>query len=172
MVDRAIGIERPPPDRRAQRATAFSALGDLGRDAFFRPRHARRVAVVLTDGETIPVDLEDAARAARATDASSTIFVQIWRGDEAVFDERGNRDPAYRPDPTASRSLRRVAGALDAPVLNEGERAALDRGASGARIGTGTLVPQGRQLVSRELAPQALVAAFLPLALLLYRRNL
>lgn len=170
VVDRAIGIERPPPDRRAKRATAFSALGDLGRVAFFQPDTRRRIAVVLSDGETVSTDLEE-LRDRLANGGVSTVFVQIWRGDEAVFDDRGNRDPAYRPDPTSSRSLRQVAGALDAPVFNEGDtRALIETLRSG--LGTGKLVPQGRQLVSRELAPQALVAAFFPLALLLYRRNL
>jgi hypothetical protein len=100
----------------------------------------------------------------------STVFVQVWRGDEAVFDENGERDPAYRPDRTGGRSLRRVAGALEAPVLNEGDAGGL-AAAVRERVGTGALVPQGRQVVSRQLAPHALVAAFVPLALLLYRRN-
>ena len=169
VVDRAIGIERPPPDRRARRATAFSALGDLGRVAFFRADTQRRIAVVLSDGETVSTDLEE-LRDRLANGRVATVFVQIWRGDEAVFDERGNRDPAYRPDGTSGRSLRQVAGALDAPVFNEGDTRALIENIRG-RLGTGSLVPQGRQLVAHELAPQALVVAFVPLALLLYRRN-
>jgi hypothetical protein len=169
VVDRAIGIERPPPDRRSRRATAFSALGDLGRVAFFQKDTRHRIAVVISDGETIPVDLE-ALRDRLLDGHVSMVFVQVWRGDEAVFDDNGVRDPAYRPDPTAGRSLRRVAGAVDAPVINEGDvRGVVE--AVRARLGTGKLVPQGRQLVSRELAPQVLVAAFFPLALLLYRRN-
>ena len=170
VIDRAIGIERPPPDRRARRATAFAALGDLGRVAFFRSDSARRIAVVLSDGETIPVDLEtlsDRLREGRV----STIFVQVWRADESVFDDQGVRDPAYRPDPTSSRSLRLVAGAVGAPVINEGDTRSLVA-AVRERLGTGPLAPQGRQLVSKELAPQALLAAFVPLAVLLYRRNL
>ena len=79
--------------------------------------------------------------------------------------------PAYRPDPTSSRSLRLVAGAVGAPVINEGDTRSLVA-AVRERLGTGPLVPQGRQLVSKELAPQALLAAFVPLAVLLYRRNL
>jgi hypothetical protein len=169
VVDRAIGIERPPPDRRARRATAFLALGDLGRAAFFDPGTQRRIAIVVSDGETIPVDLEE-LRDRLANGRVSTIFVQVWRGDEAVFDDQGIRDPTYRPDPTSSRSLRQVAGAVEAPVFNEGDVGPLID-AVRARLGTGRLVPQGRQLVSRELAPQALIAAFFPLALLLYRRN-
>lgn len=169
VVNKAIGIERPPPDRRANKATAFSALGDIGRTAFFRRETARRVMVVVSDGETLPVDLE-ALRERLVEGRISTIFVQVWRGDEAVFDANGERDPAYKPDRTGGRTLRRVAGALEAPVLNEGDVEGITT-AVRERIGTGTLVPQGRQVVSHQLAPHALVAAFLPLALILYRRN-
>ena len=101
----------------------------------------------------------------------STVFVQVWRGDEAVFDANGERDPAYRPDRTGGRTLRqRRRGALEAPVFNEGDVAGLIE-AVRERVGTGPLAPQGRQVVSHELAPHALLAAFVPLALILYRRN-
>ena len=170
VVNRAIGVERPPPDRRANKATAFSALGDIGRTAFFRRETARRVIVVVSDGETLPVDLE-ALRERLGEGRVSSVFVQVWRGDEAVFDENGERDPAYRPDRTGGRTLRRVAGALEAPVLNEGDVEGLTAAVK-ERIGTGTLVPQGRQVVSHQLAPHALLAAFLPLAFILYRRNI
>ncbi len=170
VVNRSIGIERPPPDRRANKATAFSALGDIGRTAFFRRGTARRVIVVVSDGETLPVDLE-ALRERLGQGRVSAVFVQVWRGDESVFDENGERDPAYRPDRTGGRTLRRVAGALEAPVLNEGDIEGLTAAVK-ERIGTGTLVPQGRQVVSHQLAPHALLAAFLPLAFILYRRNI
>ena len=116
----------------------------------------------MSDGETIPVDLETLSDRLRDGHVS-LIFVQVWRRDEAVFDDQGVRDAAYRPDPTSSRSLRLVAGAVGAPVINEGDTRSLVA-AVRERLGTGALVPQGRQLVSKELAPQALLAAFLPLA--------
>jgi hypothetical protein len=169
VVNRAIGIERPPPDRRANKATAFSALGDIGRSAFFRRETARRVIVVVSDGETVPVDFE-VLRERLGQGRVSTVFVQVWRGDESVFDANGERDPAYRPDRTGGRTLRRVAGALEAPVLNEGDVEGLTTAVK-ERIGAGTLVPQGRQVVSHQLAPHALLIAFAPLALILYRRN-
>ena len=169
VVNRAIGIERPPPDRRANKATAFSALGDIGRTAFFRRDTQRRIVVVVSDGETLPVDLE-VLRDRLVEGRISTVFVQVWRGDEAVFDASGKRDPAYRPDRTGGQTLRRVAGALEAPVFNEGEVGGLTAAVE-ERIGTGPLAPQGRQVVSHELAPQALLAAFVPLVLILYRRN-
>ena len=55
-------------------------------------------------------------------------------------------------------------------MLNEGDTQALVEVVR-ERIGSGRLVPQGRQLVSRELAPPVLLAAFVPLVVLLYRRN-
>ena len=169
VVNRAIGIERPPPDRRANKATAFTALGDLGRTAFFRRETQRRIAVVVSDGETLPVDLE-VLRARLTEGRVSTVFVHVWRGDEAVFDANGERDLAYRPDRTGGRTLRSVAAALEAPVFNEGDTVELGE-AVRERVGMGPLRPQGRQVVSHELAPHALLAAFLPLAVILYRRN-
>ena len=56
-------------------------------------------------------------------------------------------------------------------MLNEGDVEGLTAAVK-ERIGTGTLVPQGRQVVSHQLAPHALLAAFLPLAFILYRRNI
>jgi len=170
VVDRAIGIERPPPDRRGRRATAFNALGDLGRTAFFMPDSSRRLAVIMSDGESLPVDLE-VLRDRLLEGHVSTIFVQYWRGDEAVFDDNGDRDTAYRPDAASGRQLRQIAGALDSSVYNEGDVGPLIQTVR-ERYGAGRLVPQGRQLVSYQLAPHALVAALLPLAFVLYRRNL
>ncbi len=109
VINRSIGIERPPPDRRTRRATSLNALGDLGRAAYFDSLTTRRLVVVLTDGETLPVDYETLRT--RLVDARvRTIFVHVWRGDERVMTADGRADPAYRPDPTALRSLRRTAG--------------------------------------------------------------
>ncbi len=168
-IDRAVGIERPPPDRRAQRATALAALGGLGRAAFFGESATNRIAVVLTDGETIPADLgalQDRLRRGRI----QTIFVRVWRPREAIFDERGAPDPDYRPDPTAARGLARVAGAIGAPTYSELEGRELAATVQ-ARTRQGRLVAQATELQSRELAPYLAAAAGFPLLLLLWRRN-
>ena len=170
VIDRAIGIERPPPDRRTRRATSLNALGDLGRAAYFDTLTTRRLAIVLTDGETLPVDF--ATLRTRLADARvATLFVHVWRPDERVVTPDGRADPAYKPDPTSLRSLRRIAGAVDGTVFVEGQRGEV---AAAVRtfVGDGPRVEQGRELRPRELAPSMAAAAVLPLLLLLRRRSL
>ena len=170
VVNRSIGIERPPPDRRTRRATSLNALGDLGRAAYFDALATRRIVVVLTDGETLPVDFETLRT--RLVDARvATVFVHVWRSDERVIAPDGRPDPGYRPDPTSLRSLRRVAGAVDGAVFVEGQRREV---ADVVRklAATGPLVEQGRELHPVELAPPIAAVTLLPLLLLLRRRTL
>jgi hypothetical protein len=168
-VDRAIGIERPPPDRRSQRATSLGALEDLGRASFFQADTQHRLAVVVTDGETVPVEF---GRLSARLDEGRVraLFVHVWREDEAIFETDGSRNSEYRPDPTAPRDLRRIAGAVDAVVLAEAEVPELVAAVQG-QVGTGRLVGQARELQSRELAPYLVVVSAFPLLLLLWRRN-
>lgn len=168
-IDRAVGIERPPPDRRARRATALAAIGGLGRAAFFDESTTNRLALVITDGETIPADLS-ALRSRLEQGRVETMFVHVWRPDEAIFDERGAAGTAYRPDPTAARALARIAGAIDARVFSELEARELAAELR-RRTRDEALVGQARELRSKELAPYVAVVAGLPLLLLLWRRN-
>ncbi|HET9509264.1 MAG TPA: hypothetical protein VFO81_15070 [Gaiellaceae bacterium] len=169
-IDRAIGIDRPPPDRTSRRATALNALAELGRVHFFGAQTARRIAVVVTDGETVPVSDLGAFRQRLVDGRVSLIFVHVWHEDEAIFENADTVNEAYKPDPTASRSLRRIAGAVDGALFTEGQ--AREVAAEIRRLaGEGRTVPHGNELRSIALAPHAAAAAFLPLLLLLRRRN-
>ena len=169
-IDRAIGIERPPPDRNARRATALGTIADMARLHFFEPGSFRRIALVVTDGETVPVDLAS-FRTRIVNGRVAVIFVHVWRHDEKVFENGDTVNAEYQPDPTSIRSLRRIAGAVDGGLYVEGQAreviAEIERLA-----GDGPSVPRGRELRSVALAPHLAAAAFLPLLLLLRRRNL
>ena len=168
-IDRAIGIERPPPDRLASRATALGALEDLGPANFFQADTQHRVAVVITDGETLPVEFGRLGE--RLEEAHvQLLFVQLWREGEAVFEPDGTRNPEYRLDMTAPRDLRRIAGAVSGAVFSEEEVRELIAAVEG-QLGTGPMVGQARELRSRELAPYLVGMAAFPLLLLLWRRN-
>jgi hypothetical protein len=169
-IDRAIGIQRPPPDRRSRIATALGAIEDLGSANFFQADSDRRLAVVFTDGESLPVDY--GRLSARLEEGRvSVLFVHIWREDERIFEPGGfPPGPSYRPDATAPRDLRRIAGSLNGAVYAEAEVPELV-GAVKAQLSTGPFVGQSRELRTRELAPYLVLACAFPLVLLLWRRN-
>jgi hypothetical protein len=167
-VDRAVEIERPPPERRAPRATAFAALGDLGRQNFFGSRARVRVAIVFTDGESVPFNLGE-LRSLLLRGRVTTYFVHTWHPDDLVYGPRGDAE-SYRPDPNSRTVLERVAREVGGGVFSEQDLSTA-LAAVKARLGEGAVTASGRELQAFALAPYAVAAAVFPLALILLRRN-
>ena len=171
-VDRALGIEKPPPDRRTGRgrATALRALGALGTANFFRPGTRKRVAVVITDGESVPVRTAPLAAALKQGNIT-LLLVHVWGIDERIYRANGVPIREYVADPDTPGFLTSLGNAIGARVYDEDDAG---RVAAAARetIGSGPTGPSGRELQSLELAPYALLASFVPLLFLVWRRNL
>ena len=168
IVDRAVEIDRPPPERRANRATALAALGDLGRQNFFGASARVRVAVVLTDGESVPFNLGE-LRSLLLRGRVATYFVHVWHPEDRVYGPRGERE-SYRPDPGSRVVLERVARETGGGVFSERELPAA-LAAVRRRLGEGAVASRGRELRAVALAPYTVAAAVLPLGLILLRRN-
>ena len=170
-VDDALGIERPPPDRLGRgRATSLGSLGLLATRNFFGADASRRVAVVFTDGESLPYDavgLRDTLGHGNVT----LVVVRIWAPGERIYDARGNAIASYRPDPGAQVALDEDMAAVGARVLRPRD---VDGIAEAVRraVGSGPVGPAGRELQTTALAPYAVLGSFLPVAFLLWRRNL
>ena len=165
VVDRAVAIEGPPPRAASVRATDFGALAPVPHAGFFAPGTTRRIVVLVTDGESLPVPETDLARAFGGD--TKLVVVQTWRGDEGVFDESGRRELNYTPDPSAHAALEALVSAVGGTLAREADLATARRalrsfGAHGAerRIAG---VRAGRT----PLAPYLLVAALLPALALL-----
>jgi hypothetical protein len=170
-LDRSVGIERPPPDRTGRgRATALAALRLLGTGNYFSPGTTKRVAVVLTDGESVPVRISTLQRGLEQGGVTP-LFVHVWNVDERIFRPGGRPLRQYVADPDSPGFLRSVATAVGGEMFEEGDVAGLVR-ASRTAIGEGPLGPSGRELQTLELAPYAVLASFLPLLFLVWRRNL
>jgi hypothetical protein len=168
-IEDAVGIERPGPNLFGTVATSLGALASVPKLNYFSPRARKRLLVVLTDGETLPVK-RDFARAFQVRPRIETVFVQLWDADERIY-ATGVAESGYRPMRGARTALERVASLVGGRVFSEDEAGEL--GAAAREIvGEGTT--RQRQLEGERLAlmPYVTLAAALPLGFLLLRRNL
>jgi hypothetical protein len=169
-LERALAVDAPPPQARKVEATTFSALTDLVVGHYFPSAAKRRLAVVFTDAESPPVDDGALARSLQDGRVLGPIFVRVWSARERVFDPEGVPEPGYRPDPTSGERVAALASAVGARVFGPGQ---MNAAAAEARrlLGAGPVVRRGREVRSLALAPYAMLAALVPLAFLLWRRN-
>jgi hypothetical protein len=175
-LERAIGIERPPPGSSflapsqpvATNVTSLGSLADVATQRFYSPAARRRLLVVLTDGESTQVSDAVVGRSLRRAGVE-TVFVQFWGADEKVF-TKGAPELEYKPDPSARSILDRLATATGGSVYEEDS---LEPAVSKARtlLGSGPTVAQPYRPDQLALAPYLAAAVFLPLTLLLWRRD-
>ena len=124
---------------------------------------------MLTDGESVPISGARIAASFRRPPGVQSIFVHFWNEDESVY-EGGIAEPQYRPDPGARSILDSAATTVGGTVFDESE---LGEAISEARslLGSGETVREGERRNRLALAPYLAGAVFLPLALLLWRRD-
>jgi hypothetical protein len=169
-LEEAIGIERPPPVHTFNtRVTNLESLSAVATQGFFSPTAQRRVLVVVTDGESLPGARARLAEPFARPPGISAVFVHVWGREERVFRGR-TPEPAYRADPGAEPALERLARELGGEVYSEGELVPLARQVS-RLVGNGPSVVRGERRRDIPTAPYLTAFAFLPLALVLWRRD-
>ena len=167
---RSIGIDRPPPQGSfVSTATRLAALESIVTRRFFTPTVRERLIFVLTDGESVPISGARIGAAFRRPPGVDTIFVHVWAADERVYNG-AEPEPQYSPDPRSRGILEAAATSLGGSVYDENQ---LGAAIAKARelLGDGTTVARGEQRNRIALAPYLAGAAFLPLTLLLWRRD-
>jgi hypothetical protein len=165
-VERAVGIEQPPPRSTGVRATTYEALGAIPAVGFFAGSAKHRAIVLLTDGESQPFD---PGALGRALNGTSVVIVRFWDRHESVFEASGRPEGAYRPDPSASTMLDALAAATGGRVFGEADlgRASTQlRALFGHGPTTRTLARARRET---SLAPYAALGALVPLVFLFWR---
>jgi hypothetical protein len=177
-LTKSVGIERPAPGTGfivapgqvgSRNTTSFTALAGMGPQGFFSPEAKRRVVVVLTDGESPDVGAGRVAASFRRAGIKA-VFVRFWGPGERVY-TNGSAEPQYRPDPGSRAILASLAGATGGQAFDEGDLAAVERQVH-ADVGTGPARAVQAERGSRlPLAPYLAAVAFLPLGLLLWRRD-
>lgn len=169
-LTRSLGVDRPPPQGSfTSTATRLAALESIVTRRYFAPASRRRLVFVVTDGESVPLSGPKIAAAFRRPPGVATIFLHVWDGAERVYD--GSRpEPQYSPDPRSRAILDAAAATLGGRVFAEDE---LGDAISAARraLGEGPTVVHGDRVNRIALAPWLAGAVFLPLGLLLWRRD-
>jgi hypothetical protein len=166
---RSLAIEKPPPSAGLTTvATSLSSLAAIRGLRYFTPTTRKRVVVVLTDGESTPVASARVGSIYRQKPAITPVFLHFWDDDERVY-SRGAPE-RYRPDESSRTVLERLAESTGGHVYSEG-----DLGAATAKVrevlGSGPTVVEGTSGDRVALAPYLAAAAFLPLILVLVRRD-
>ena len=142
-LSRSVGVGRPGPQRVAVLATAFDVLGGMATLNFYGEGVGRRLAIVLTDGETLPVDEEGLEGTLAGAAPVEFLFVRVWGPEERIFGPGGLVEDAYRPDPAAGPRFERFASAFGAELYEEDELGAVSRRAREI-VGEGPTRQEGR----------------------------
>jgi hypothetical protein len=165
---RSIGVELPPPAfTYSTYATSYDVLAGIPQRRYFSPDAKKRVLVVLTDGESRPFGSQLGA-AFPGKPPIQTVLVRFGNTDERIYTT--GEPESYVPAKNSEQTIARVADLMGGRAFPEdnvsaagdavaeivGEGATNDRKIPGARVG---------------LMPWVTLAAFLPLAFLLWRRN-
>jgi hypothetical protein len=163
VVERAVRIESPPPRDTSVRATSYSALGDIPASNAFAPSASRRIVILLTDGESNPVQAGDLAGKLAAARGYRFLTIRFWASDESVYDADGKAEPAYRPDPTGEATLRELASALGGRSFEEAQVGAAATYLRGVAGNGPTVRGPGVDRSRSPLAPYAALAGALAL---------
>jgi hypothetical protein len=177
-LEKSVGIDRPAPGTgfiiapgqvSSRNATVLAALAGMGTQGFFSPEARKRVAVVLTDGESPDVAADRVASSFRRAGIHA-VFLRFWGSGERVF-TNGDAEPQYRPDPQSRAILGSLAAATGGRSFDEADLAGAERQVR-QDLGTGPAEAEATERGHRlPLAPYLAAVAILPLGLLLGRRD-
>src|SRR5581483_351376 len=172
VAQRSVQIESPSPTSTSVRATSFSALSDIPVGNYFSPGTKKRIVVLLTDGESNPVDVGAVASGFGASGLYRFVGIHVWGADERVYDPDGDAERAYRPDPSSGAVLDDVASSLGGRSFDV---SSLGRATAYLRrlVGTGPTAPSTtRTHTTTPLTPYlAALALLLVLAAVLPARS-
>jgi hypothetical protein len=190
LTDRLLPHAFPTTDRRVFVATAYKsvevdrvgsaiggtlvtsleALTEAPMNNYFPPRAQKRLLVVLTDGESLPLQGGLERAFAKASPPIETILVHFWDEDERIY-FAGVAEGGYRPQRGAKQTLERVASLIGGRVLSGDDPNAVIAAARDF-LGQGRTRQRELEGERRALMPWVTLAAVVPLGLILVRRNL
>ncbi len=169
-VEKAIGIERPPPRSTGLTISSYDAVAPIPIAGYFRPGVAHRLLVVVTDAESEDFDVGTLRYYFRSRPRVRVVLIRVGAAGEQVFGPGGLPEPAYIAPPASGHALAQFLGVTHGRAFGERDVGGALRAARGA-LGTGPRKRLGTVSTRTDLAPYFVLAAVLPLGVVLRRRN-
>jgi len=170
-VAKAVGIERPPPRGTAQTVTTYDALTPIPTSGYFAPGIPHRLLVVLTDAESEGFDVDGLRQSFQTRPRIAVVLVRVGSPNEHVYGPDGLPEPGYFPPAARGQALAQFLHATRGRAFTDHDIGGTIRAARTA-LGTGPRAELGTVSGRKDLAPYFVLAAALPLGLVLRRRNL
>ena len=166
-----LGIERPPGLQSSTTISSFDAVAPFPLEGYFRRGAKKRLLVILTDAESTGFNEAGVRKSFEAKPRTAVVLVRIGRSGERVFGASGQPESAYIPPPATGETLHNFLAATHGVAYGEDDVAGAERAAVEA-LGSGPTATLGSTSAKHDLAPWLVVAAAVPLAIVLRRRNL
>ncbi len=191
-LENALGVLKPRPPAFQIVATTFDPLGSLATQGFFGPAARRRVAVLLTDGESTTFYPDAVGQRLgqqqsgfpgggggafggprrRRADPVKLLIVRFGGSGDRIYRPGGGTDPGYRPDIRAGSIVSDLARATGGRSFDARQLASA-RAALRSAVGSGGPASSEKlDTKTTRLAPYIALLALVPLGFLLWRRNL
>jgi hypothetical protein len=170
-VEKAIGIERPPPRSTGLTISSFDAVAPIPVSGYFRPGVPHKLLVLITDAESEDFDVGTLRYDFRARPRIGVVLIRVGGVGEQVFGPGGLPEPAYVAPPSTGRALAKFLRATHGHAFDEHDVGGALRVAR-ATLGTGPHKRLGTVSGRTDLAPYFVLAAVFPLGVVLRRRNL
>jgi hypothetical protein len=170
VLTHALGIEKPPPEigiGSGRVSTSYTPIVQLASADYFLRTTKRRVVILLTDGESEPF-VPGAIATQLQAEHVHLLIVRFWDAAERVYTD--GKPERYRPDPGSLVPLKQLAAVTSRQPVFEGRETKRVVHTVRRLIGDGPSVTIGRAR-RLELAPYAALAAILPIAFVLRRRD-
>jgi hypothetical protein len=169
-VHESLGIERPPGLQSSTTISSFDAVAPFPLEGYFGPGAKKRLLVILTDAESTGFNEPGVRKSFETKPRTDVVLVRIGRSGERVFGASGQPESAYIPPPATGETLRRFLAATHGHAFPEDDVAGAERAAVEA-LGSGPSADLGSTTARHDLAPWLVLAAVVPLAIVLRRRN-
>jgi hypothetical protein len=169
-LEGSLRIESPPPRGFDPVGTLFESLDAVAGTNLFNPGIKHRLAVVFTDGETRPYYVPTLREALAGKPHTDFVIVRVSNPGERIHNGEPG-DGSYRSDPAADGKVAQLAEITHGYAFDENH---LSSAIAKSRelLGTGPVEKKGQTLHVISLARWIALAALIPLAFVLWRRNL